>query len=116
MAQRQPRLLPRLGLSSTPSTVAAVVPANRALAAESVQDETFAQQVWDRLIGPRREAVRALLARARERGEVAHPDDDFLIGLVYGPMWYRLLFSRESLDEAYAEQLAATVTAVARTG
>jgi len=86
---------------------------NRALAAESIQDEAFAHQVWDRLILPRRDAVRALLARARTRGEVTHPGDDFLIDLVYGPMWYRLLFGRDALDAAYAEQLADTVTAVA---
>ncbi|NUS17623.1 MAG: TetR/AcrR family transcriptional regulator [Streptomyces sp.] len=86
---------------------------NRSLAAEAIGDDVFARTVWDRLVAPRRDLVRGLLARARERGELAYPDEDFLVDLVYGPMWYRLLFDRAALDAAYARRLAATVTTVA---
>ncbi|MET9613512.1 TetR-like C-terminal domain-containing protein [Kitasatospora indigofera] len=65
---------------------------NRALAAEAVQDQAFAALLREKLIAVRRESVRELPARGRARGEVAHPDDEFLLDLVHGPMWYRLLF------------------------
>ncbi|MGW4163804.1 TetR/AcrR family transcriptional regulator [Streptomyces sp. NPDC004788] len=86
---------------------------NRALAAEGVQDETFARTMWERLILPRRDLVRSLMDRARERGELAYDDTDFLIDLVYGPMWYRLLFDRTTLDAGYARRTADTVVALA---
>lgn len=54
-----------------------------------------------------------LLARARERGELTREDDDFLIDLVFSPMWYRLLFDRAALNAAYAGRLSAAVTALA---
>jgi AcrR family transcriptional regulator len=87
---------------------------NRGLAAESIQDEAFAAKLWERLIDNRREVVRGMISRARQRGEVSHPDDEFLIDLVFGPMWYRLLFGREALDAHYARNLAQAVVAVAR--
>jgi AcrR family transcriptional regulator len=86
---------------------------NRALAAETVWDETFARTMWERLILPRRNVARSLLARSRERGELPCPNEDFLIDLVYGPMWYRLLFDPATLDAAYARQIAEAVTALA---
>lgn len=86
---------------------------NRALAAESIQDETFARTMWERLILRRRDVIKSLLERARTRGEVSHTDDNILIDLVYGPMWYRLLFEPATLNAAYAQQLAATVTRLA---
>ncbi|WP_371481678.1 TetR/AcrR family transcriptional regulator [Kitasatospora sp. NBC_00315] len=88
---------------------------NRALAAEALQDPAFADRLWERLIAVRREAVRELLARARERGEVDHPDDEFLLDLVYGPMWYRLLFGSDALTASQAAELARSVALVATT-
>jgi AcrR family transcriptional regulator len=89
---------------------------NRAVAAEAVGDEAFARTVWERLVLPRRDLVGSFLALARERGELARSDDDFLIDLVYGPMWYRLLFSPAALDAAYARHLAETVSTLAAGG
>ncbi|BCJ47839.1 TetR family transcriptional regulator [Actinoplanes ianthinogenes] len=86
---------------------------NRGLAAAAIQDATFATRLWERLIESRREVVRTMIGRARERGEVTHPDDDFLVDLVFGPMWYRLLFGREALDDGYARRLAEAVVAAA---
>ncbi len=86
---------------------------NRALATEALQDQAFNALLWERLISTRRDAVRELLARGRDRGEVAHPDDEFLLDLVYGPMWYRLLFDTAALTPAYAAELARTVALVA---
>ncbi|WP_433349067.1 TetR/AcrR family transcriptional regulator [Microtetraspora malaysiensis] len=87
---------------------------NRALAAEALQDEGFAMLLTERHIRHRRDAVREIIGRARERGEVAHPDDDFLIDLVFGPMWYALLFDVGKLTDRYAAALADAVVAAAR--
>jgi AcrR family transcriptional regulator len=86
---------------------------NRALAAEAVQDEDFARLLTERLIRPRRDAVREIVARARRRGEVTYPNDDFLIDLVFGPMWYKLLFDLPALNDRYAATLTDAVIAVA---
>jgi AcrR family transcriptional regulator len=86
---------------------------NRALAAEALQDEDFARQLYERHIQHRRDAVRLILTRGRERGEVTHPDDDLLIDLAFGPMWYRLMFDVTALDRPYSRALADAVTAAA---
>ncbi|MCX4749116.1 TetR/AcrR family transcriptional regulator [Kitasatospora sp. NBC_01287] len=82
---------------------------NRALAAEALQDEEFTRRMWEELIAPRRAVVGELLARGRTRGEVGHPDDAFLIDLVYAPLWYGLLFGPGRLTDAYAAELAEAV-------
>lgn len=86
---------------------------NQALAAEALQAPAFAQRVRSELIAARRDAVRQILSRARERGQVAHPDDEVLIDLVFGPMWYALLFDAGRLTDAYAAALTDAVVAVA---
>ncbi|MFI6600041.1 TetR/AcrR family transcriptional regulator [Nonomuraea sp. NPDC050536] len=84
---------------------------NRALVTEALQDPDFAKQLWDRLIVHRRALVRDLLTRARGRGEITRDvDDDALTDLVFGPMWYRLIFEHAPLDDAYARTLARAVT------
>jgi len=88
---------------------------NRALAVESLQDDTFAGQLWSRLLEQRRQVLLDVIARARQRGEVSHPDDQFLVDLVFGPMWYWLLYGRGHLDVAYARQVAAAAALVAST-
>lgn len=85
---------------------------NQALAAEALQDPAFAQRVSSELIAARRQAVRRILTRARERGQLTHPDDDLLIDLVFGPMWYALLFDPGKLTDAYAAALTDAVIAV----
>ncbi|WP_051970352.1 TetR/AcrR family transcriptional regulator [Kitasatospora azatica] len=82
---------------------------NRALAAEALQDPEFARRMWQELIAARREAVRELLVRGRERGEVGHQDEEFLLDLVYAPLWYRLLFGVEALTDEYALALTDAV-------
>lgn len=86
---------------------------NQALAAEALQAPAFAQRVRSELIAARRDAVRRILGRARDRGQVAHPDDEVLIDLIFGPMWYALLFDPGKLTDAYAAALTDAVVAVA---
>jgi AcrR family transcriptional regulator len=88
-------------------------PLNRALMTEALQDDAFAALFRERHIRVRRDTVREILTRARFRGEVAHPDDDFLIDLVFGPMWYRMLVGHAPLDDACARSIAEAVTRVA---
>ncbi len=89
---------------------------NRALAAEALQDHNFTKLLWERLTLPRRNEVRKILQRARDRGEISNSNDEFLIDLVFGPMWYRLLFDHSVLDHDYARAVTDTVVAVARFG
>ncbi|GAB1643572.1 TetR/AcrR family transcriptional regulator [Krasilnikovia sp. MM14-A1259] len=88
---------------------------NRALATEALQDDEFARLLWERLIDKRRGAVRDIVDRARARGEVRRADDDFLVDLVFGPMWYWLLFGRSHLGPGYAAQIAGAVATLAAT-
>ena len=88
-------------------------PLNRALLVEVLQDREFADLFRTRHIAARRAAVAEILARARARGEVESDDDETLIDLVFGPMWYRLLIGHGSLDAGYAAVLARAVVTVA---
>jgi AcrR family transcriptional regulator len=85
---------------------------NRALAGEGLQHDGFAELLWERLIDRCRTVVREVIRRGRDRGEIRHPDDDFLADLVFGPLWYGLLFDRSVLDAAYATQVTDAVLAV----
>ncbi|MGD6741223.1 TetR/AcrR family transcriptional regulator [Streptomyces sp. BH106] len=88
---------------------------SQAVAAEAAQGPDFARKALDSVINPRRETFRGVLARARERGEITCRDDDTLIDLLYGPMWYALLFDFDRLTDAYAVSLTDAVVAAART-
>lgn len=87
---------------------------SQAVAAEAAQGTDFARRATVSVINPRRELFREVIVRARERGEVTSPDDDILIDLIYGPMWYALLFDFDRLTESYAESITDAVVAAAR--
>jgi AcrR family transcriptional regulator len=124
----------------------------RALVGEALQTEPLAGTLREQLLRPWRAAVLAALARARERGEIAVApvtvgdtcavgplrspvgdalarDDEVLVDLLLGPLWYRLLFGRGDAtypvgvatmelsglaDGEYAGRLADAVVAAAR--
>jgi AcrR family transcriptional regulator len=86
-------------------------PAIRSLMASAQHDEAFRAAFRARFIEPRRDAVRALLAAAVERGELAPGADLETATLaLYGSMWYRLLLA-EPLDAAFAGRLADFIVA-----
>ncbi|KAA2255210.1 TetR/AcrR family transcriptional regulator [Solihabitans fulvus] len=85
----------------------------RAVIAETLHDEALAELYRREHVELRRDVVRELLARARARGEIGPADDEFLVDLVFGPMWYRLLIGHAPLTETLARQLAAAVAAAA---
>lgn len=59
----------------------------------------------------RRAALRALLERGRDAGELAQDADlDMLVDMAYGVLYYRLLVGHAPLDENAARSLAAELT------
>jgi AcrR family transcriptional regulator len=85
-------------------------PALRSLMAQAQHDPAFCAKFRERFIGPRRAALRVVLARAQQRGLVgAGVDLDAAVAALYGGLWYRLLLD-EPLDPAYAASLASLVT------
>ena len=81
-------------------------PLMRALAADAQSQPELAQALRERWFGPRRALAAAVIDRGIERGEL-RPDLNLAATLdaLFGPIYYRLLFSHEPLDEAFASQL-----------
>ncbi|MER6385661.1 TetR/AcrR family transcriptional regulator [Streptomyces sp. NPDC001250] len=80
-------------------------PALRTLVREAARDAHLAElmQVFTQ---SRRAAVREVLERGRERGELAADRDlDLLVDQFYGFFWYRFLLGHAPLDEAAADRL-----------
>lgn len=77
-----------------------------ALMAHAQHDAAFGQRMREEWIGSRRAALRSILGRAQERGELRGGLDlELLADCLYGPMWYRLLNGHARLDRAFAERL-----------
>jgi AcrR family transcriptional regulator len=78
------------------------------LMAQAVFDPVFAVAFRDRFLFSRRAALRGILVRAVERGEIRSDQDlELLIDVVFGVLWYRLLLDHAPLSEEAGEQLAA---------
>jgi AcrR family transcriptional regulator len=80
---------------------------HRQIVAGAQRDEHVAHALAD-FTAARRAALRALLERGREAGELA-PDAnlDMLVDMAYGVLYYRLLVGHAPLDEQAARSLAA---------
>jgi AcrR family transcriptional regulator len=71
------------------------------LVAEAQNDPEVAAALRDRWLAPRRAQARLAVVRARERGEIRDGiGDDFVLDLVFGPVYYRLLLGHGPLDES----------------
>jgi AcrR family transcriptional regulator len=69
------------------------------------------------LIAPRRSAFKAILRRARDRGEIDPAlDDDLVIDLLFGPVHHRLLVTGQPLTPGVADRLADLVVRAVSTG
>lgn len=80
------------------------------LIGEAQRDPAFAEAFRARFMATRREALRALLERAVDRGALRGDVDlELVIDLLFGTFWYRLLSGRAALDNRFVEQLAALV-------
>jgi len=90
----------------------ALRPLMRALAAELLQDDNFAETMRDVFVQRRRANVRSLVEKAVGRAELPpETDPELICDIVFGTMWYRLMFDHAPLDEAAAKQLATAADA-----
>ncbi|MFC9842931.1 TetR/AcrR family transcriptional regulator [Streptomyces sp. NPDC060223] len=79
-------------------------PLMRALAADAQSDPEIAQALREQWLGPRRAVAAEIIREGIERGELrANLDLAATLDLVFAPVYYRLLFGHEPLDEAFAE-------------
>jgi AcrR family transcriptional regulator len=82
----------------------------RQIVAAGQHDEHVAQVLAD-FTAVRRAALRALLERGRDAGELAPDADlDMLVDMAYGVLYYRLLVGHAPLDQDAARSLAAELT------
>ena len=82
----------------------------RHLAAAAAADEHEALQIRDRFLARRRAALGELLDRAAARGEISARQAALALDLVYGSLWYRLIFRTGPVDYAWAEDLEEMIT------
>jgi AcrR family transcriptional regulator len=76
------------------------------LMAEAQQDPGVAERLQS-VIGPRRHALRTVLARGVARGELAETVSlDLAVDFAYGTMWYRLISHHAPVDAHVAEEIA----------
>lgn len=75
----------------------------RSLAADAQSQPEIALALRERWFGPRRAVAAEIIRAGIERGELrADIDVSTTLDLVFAPIYYRLLFSHEPMDEAFA--------------
>ena len=84
----------------------------RGLISELAVDRQLAKGFREQVLARRIAAIRGLLARGIERGEL-RPDLDMelAVDLLLGPIYYRVLMSGEPLTSAFVERLVGAVMA-----
>jgi hypothetical protein len=81
--------------------------------AETQFDDGFAEVFRTGFLARRRHVLRELLEAGRNRGELGpRADLDFLVELVFGALWYRILARNRPLNRAFADRLADAVIAL----
>jgi AcrR family transcriptional regulator len=79
------------------------------LAAAAASDEALACQIRDRFLATRRTDLGKILDRAAGRGEITRDYAALAVDLVYGTLWYRLIFRVGSLDYTWADDMASAI-------
>jgi AcrR family transcriptional regulator len=80
------------------------------LMAEAQLDEAFAVEFRGDFLARRREALRDVLSRARERGEIRPDVDlDLPVEIAFGTIWYRVLSRHAPLSRRFADELTAAL-------
>jgi AcrR family transcriptional regulator len=78
----------------------------RSLVAESQYDAQTSEMLRQIVVAPRRDAGLRLLQRAEASGEIrAGLDHELIVDLLFGPLWYRLLFDHAPIDADFAARL-----------
>lgn len=93
--------------SANPATVRLLY----SLAAAAAADEDMACRIRDRFLVTRRADLGQILRRAVARGEINGDYAALAIDLIYGSMWYRLIFRVGPLDYTWADEVAAAIAA-----
>jgi AcrR family transcriptional regulator len=76
------------------------------LMAEAQHDPGLSHRLQATVVGPRRHALRAILARGVERGELtASVPLDLAVDFAFGTMWYRLISHHAPVDAGLADQI-----------
>lgn len=88
--------------SAGPATVRLL----RSIAVTAASDERAARQVRDRFIVTRRADLGQVLERAVARGEITGGYAALAVDLIYGSLWYRLIFRVGPLDYSWADAVA----------
>jgi AcrR family transcriptional regulator len=82
----------------------------RALMARAQIDEAFGQRFRQSFLLRRREALGVILDRAQARGELpAGVPAGTVADIVFGVLWYRVLATREPLDDRLADELISLI-------
>jgi len=85
------------------------------LIAEAQTDPEFAKLYREHFVQPRRDATRALLLRAIDRGEIpANTNLEVTLDLLYGPIYHRLLHGHAPLNDRFVRQVIDAVIAAVR--
>jgi AcrR family transcriptional regulator len=76
------------------------------LVGEGQADPDTLRLINERFVSVRRTATRELIQAGQQRGEIpTDVDPDAAIDLIYGPLYYRLLFRHLPLDADFAETI-----------
>jgi AcrR family transcriptional regulator len=85
-----------------------------ALMAAAQLDDAFAESFQTGFLARRRQVLRELLERGRDRDELATSADlDFIVELAFAALWYRILARNQPLDTRFADRLTDTMLALA---
>lgn len=78
----------------------------RSLVAEAQYDRATAEILRERVVFPRRAAGLRLLEHGVATGQIQPGlDHELVLDLLFGPLWYRLLFEHASVDPKFADRL-----------
>lgn len=85
------------------------------LMAEAQHDPGLSHRLQATVIGPRRHALRSILARGVSRGELSEAVSlDLAVDFAFGTMWYRLISHHAPVDTVLAEQITEALAALLR--
>ncbi|WUH90523.1 TetR/AcrR family transcriptional regulator [Streptomyces sp. NBC_00433] len=86
------------------------------LMAEAQHDPALSHRLQATVIGPRRQALRALLARGVADGALSDEAAslDLAVDFAFGTMWYRLISQHAPVDTGLAEQITAALATLLR--
>lgn len=89
----------------------------RTLMAEAQVDAAFGERFRTDFLRRRRDALRTILDRARERGDLPpRPSPETVVDVVFGALWYRLLATDRDADDVLIEDLVAILAPAGAAG